>query len=365
MPYSKWTETKFFKANQIQEVICTEYPDSSWTIDYYNKKFFMEDIVNSFKKRLAGEKGFGLTLLIETTFVRNNPTDTKIAKGKQTKNLTLTRLDDCQTMQQLTKFSEVDCVKNEYDSAKILFQQAYTPNLILGATKDVFPITRNVSERGETDPKIIKANQMSDVLLEFRCPDIWLVRGSFDNTVITSEELKLMKVDPKDECKLKVPNQKARPDKVNDKKLYTRFSFTLFSMFVSGSFLAGFSVKTFYLAVAYGISGTVRTSFIYGTWRGFVYEITHPDVIIKIIEACYMYRFEQKLYQEEETYRMLQEIIRQPELLKALTGSSLRGAMDPDLDYLPPDVRKKVQHLEKLEAREKFDVTEMKEKLMQ
>lgn len=63
-------------------------------------------------------------------------------------------------------------------------------------------------------------------------------------------------------------------------------------MFVSGSFLAGFSVKTFYLAVAYGASGSVRTAFIFGTWKGFIYEITDPMAIIKVFEACYMYRFE-------------------------------------------------------------------------
>jgi hypothetical protein len=27
MPYNNWTETKFFEAEQIQEIIATEYPD--------------------------------------------------------------------------------------------------------------------------------------------------------------------------------------------------------------------------------------------------------------------------------------------------------------------------------------------------
>lgn len=63
-------------------------------------------------------------------------------------------------------------------------------------------------------------------------------------------------------------------------------------MFVSGSFLAGYSVKSFYILIAYGLSGTVRLTFIFGTWKGFVYEITHPEPIIKVMEACYMYRFE-------------------------------------------------------------------------
>lgn len=57
-------------------------------------------------------------------------------------------LSDCNTMEALKKFTEIDCEKDEYANAKLLFEQAYQPNLILGATKDVFPISRKVSEFG-------------------------------------------------------------------------------------------------------------------------------------------------------------------------------------------------------------------------
>lgn len=148
------------------------------------------------------------------------------------------------------------------------------------------------------------------------------------------------------------------------RNLFTRFNFTLFSMFVSGSFLAGYSVKSFYMLVAYGTSGMVRTAFIFGTWKGFVYEITDSMALIKIFEAVYMYRFEQDLYNEEECYRMIQEIIRSPDLLKALTGSSLRGQLDPQLDKFTDEDKKKYRHLERLEARGKFDVAKLKQDIL-
>lgn len=84
MNYSNWTETKFFKSDQIQEVISTEYPDRAWTIDYYNRRFLMEDINSTFGKMIDSEaetSGFDLKLLIETKFVRNSPTEAKIAVG--------------------------------------------------------------------------------------------------------------------------------------------------------------------------------------------------------------------------------------------------------------------------------------------
>lgn len=62
---------------------------------------------------------------------------------------------------------------------------------------------------------------------------------------------------------------------------------------------------------------------------------------------------------------MIQEIIRSPDLLKALTGSSLRGQLDPMLDKFSEEDKKKYRHLERLEARGKFDVTKLKENILE
>lgn len=64
-----------------------------------------------------------------------------------------------------------------------------------------------------------------------------------------------------------------------------------------------------------------------------------------------MKRHEEDLIGEEELYRMLQEIIRQPEFIKAISGSSLRGSLDPMFDKMPPAERKKLAHLENLERK--------------
>ena len=94
-----------------------------------------------------------------------------------------------------------------------------------------------------------------------------------------------------------------------------------------------------------------------------LYELTNPETIIKLIEAVYIHRHEQDLRQEEETYRMLVEIVRSPELFKALTGSTLKGDCDPALDKLDPEKRKRLKHLEKLEQ-SGFDVELLKERLL-
>ena len=47
-----------------------------------------------------------------------------------------------------------------------------------------------------------------------------------------------------------------------------------------------------------------------------------------------MYRHEENLVKEEEAYRMLVEIVRSPEFMKTLTGSTLKGSAAPIYDGL-------------------------------
>ena len=53
------------------------------------------------------------------------------------------------------------------------------------------------------------------------------------------------------------------------------------------------------------VSTTIRPIFLYGTWKGWIYECTTPDAIIKLVECVYMKRHEEDLVGEEEAYRML------------------------------------------------------------
>jgi hypothetical protein len=133
---------------------------------------------------------------------------------------------------------------------------------------------------------------------------------------------------------------------------------------VSSSFLASYSVTGFYTGVVLMISALLRPNLIFFFFMAFLYETTHPDPIIKLIECCYMKRHEEDLVGEEETYRMLQEIVRQPELFKSLCGTSLKNtSMDPVLDKMNEATKKKLDQLNKME-RKGFEVQQLKHKLM-
>jgi hypothetical protein len=74
---------------------------------------------------------------------------------------------------------------------------------------------------------------------------------------------------------------------------------------VSASFLASYNPTTFYTGIMYVVFSPLRAIFIFGSWTGFIYECTSPDAIIKVIEACYIFRHEENLVEEEEAYRMV------------------------------------------------------------
>ena len=97
-----------------------------------------------------------------------------------------------------------------------------------------------------------------------------------------------------------------------------------FSEQIAASFLAGYSMMSFYFGVILTIGTVIRPVLIFITPRAFIYEINKPDAILKLCEAIHLMRHEENLEREEEYHMILVEIVRSPEMLKALTGSSLK-----------------------------------------
>ena len=80
---------------------------------------------------------------------------------------------------------------------------------------------------------------------------------------------------------------------------------TIFSLLVTGSLLATFNPGTFYTSVTIAISSIVRTLFLTNYWQAKFVETNQTMSLIQLCEACYMFRHEEDLVREDETYRML------------------------------------------------------------
>ena len=240
-----------------------------------------------------------------------------------------------------------------------------------------------------------EADQKHDILLTYECPDQWIVQASAEPTAFdvprrmpgvdadddgstvwvenpwltvdpeTCEPINKLNASSSAQDREDAYQARASMQRYDNEVIWSRLKFTLFSMMVSSSFFASYSVTTFYTGVVLATATMLRSAyvFIYPTYMGFLYETTTPDAAIKLVEACYLKRHEEDLIGEEETYRMLQEIIRSPELYKALSGSSLKGACDPQLDRLTPEERQKLEHLDRLE-RKGFEVAALREAVL-
>lgn len=181
--------------------------------------------------------------------------------------------------------------------------------MILGSATAVDPVTRKEHSR---------ANQRHDILLTYSCPDQWAVHASAEATIFEGALAPWMEVDPAtckpvaqlNETSTAADRQaqylaQASLRRYDNEVIWDRLKFTLFSMMVSASVLASYSVTTFYTGVTIAVATLLRPMLITSTYMAFLWETTHPDAVIKLVEACYMKRHEEDLIGEEETYRML------------------------------------------------------------
>jgi len=151
-----------------------------------------------------------------------------------------------------------------------------------------------------------------------------------------------MLVDP-ETCAYLVKPDAEKIQEIMKEKIYGRVSLMLFSMLVSSSFLASYSLTTFYLGVVFVLGSTARTSLIWPSYKAWVYEAVETDSVLKLVDYVYNKRYEEDLVGEEEGYRMLREILHTQEFFKSICGSCLRGTLDPAKDFLTEDEEIKVK----------------------
>jgi hypothetical protein len=144
---------------------------------------------------------------------------------------------------------------------------------------------------------------------------------------------------------------------------YGTWEVALFSLPIMVSLLADFDPMTFYLTVSLALAPVLVTALRWMTYMGFLNEIARPRGVIKLLEAVHLHRHEENLPAEEETYYLVVEIIRSPELLRAMSGSRIRGSASPELDGLSEKQKKKLEHLDYLQMRG-FEVDILKEKIL-
>lgn len=104
------------------------------------------------------------------------------------------------------------------------------------------------------------------------------------------------------------------------------FGFFVFEQKVFPAFLVDYSsnVIVFYGAVIYVIASLFRAAFVPRTWEIVIKDAPFTEDILKICQSIHVYRVQRELLKEEELYHILIDIMRSPEMIKSLCGSSLK-----------------------------------------
>jgi len=81
------------------------------------------------------------------------------------------------------------------------------------------------------------------------------------------------------------------------------------------------------MGVALIVGQTFRSMFIYKGDRVFICDSPNTGAILNLIKCIYIARIERNIKKEEELFHVLLEVLRSPELLKHIAGTSLRAPL--------------------------------------
>ena len=81
---------------------------------------------------------------------------------------------------------------------------------------------------------------------------------------------------------------------------------------------------TFYISIIYVIAKLFRTGLVPITAAIFVNDAPDPDQILMLCETITLLRMKEKFVEEEELFFLLLDIMRSPQVLKAISGDSIK-----------------------------------------
>mmetsp|Transcript_8067 Transcript_8067/g.11220 ORF Transcript_8067/g.11220 Transcript_8067/m.11220 type:complete len:134 (+) Transcript_8067:1201-1602(+) len=113
-----------------------------------------------------------------------------------------------------------------------------------------------------------------------------------------------------------------------DKEIFTGngFGFFVFTSKTLPNIFAdyGTSLLVFYISVVFVIAALFRSVFVPKSDEIFITDAPATEDILKICQSIHIYRVHRELQKEEELYHILIDIMRSPEMIKSVCGSSLK-----------------------------------------
>jgi len=160
--------TRFFRADQVQSAVLSEFALDRWYLSGADYKILKKEIVKAMD---PDDPAYHLSFALDGFFERRLPPAHKRAHFHDVKTLNISTYADCLTRRQLLEFAAFECPADQQRlyaptnaETTIRFSQVYNPNKLLGATSTASAIWRQVHQRGHS-------SQKKDITVRFQCPD--------------------------------------------------------------------------------------------------------------------------------------------------------------------------------------------------
>mmetsp|Transcript_10287 Transcript_10287/g.15686 ORF Transcript_10287/g.15686 Transcript_10287/m.15686 type:complete len:111 (+) Transcript_10287:2232-2564(+) len=101
------------------------------------------------------------------------------------------------------------------------------------------------------------------------------------------------------------------------------FSMFVFSRKILPSYFS-LPLLTFYISIVYVIAQIFRSGLVPQTAHTIIYDAPFPDDLLKLCEAIFVLRIKKRYKDEEQLYYLLVEVLRSPEVLREICGTSLK-----------------------------------------
>lgn len=120
-------------------------------------------------------KSLNISLQLDFHFTRAYPDTALIAFLKNNRSLDYEFFNDCNTGQELLRYSQFQCgkINDKSLSTSIIFTQAFNPALVLGQNNWITEVQEKQKDHWDL---------MHDLKITYYCDDTWEIRGTLNPT---------------------------------------------------------------------------------------------------------------------------------------------------------------------------------------
>lgn len=332
MHFAQQAQTREVEADQIQYVIMDSAPTETWIVSDPIKRTITQAFALAAAARtnetVRNDPGFPVAISgkIEYTFTRTQPRNAVTPSGSQVLNFFDAAKDSTDDQQSVleafiaalnvTTQDKGSASQTVIDCSKV---EDFLP-IALGTANTIQPVI-SLSARPEaalySDKDDSGLNWAKHLEITYNpCQKYWVL-----NQVLLPSQ-------PEYEVLLAVSNITDAALAVHTRRAGYMTDFGLSFFVMSARVLPSYlqlPILTFYISIIYVISKLFRNAFVPVSSEIFITDAKDPGDILMLCEVIHLYRLKQMPVEEEELYFLLIDILRSPQVFKAICGESIKS----------------------------------------